>query len=63
MNFQIIETATQIRVGEVILQFDKMTHSTYASHSYMGGYAISHVIDHAYSLFIDSLQSTTLNDR
>ncbi|MER2124338.1 MAG: Rrf2 family transcriptional regulator [Exiguobacterium indicum] len=61
-GFKLSKPANQIRVGEVILQFEKMTHSTDASHSYMGGYAVPHVIDHAYSLFIDPLQSTTLND-
>ncbi|KSU47731.1 hypothetical protein AS033_15895 [Exiguobacterium indicum] len=61
-GFKLAKPATQIKVSEVVLQFEKMTHSTDAERSYIGGYAIPYVMDKAYSLFIDSLHSTTLND-
>lgn len=61
-GFKLAKPATQIKVSEVVLQFEKMTHFTDAERSYIGGYAIPYVMDKAYSLFIDSLQSTTLND-
>ncbi|MFX4304217.1 Rrf2 family transcriptional regulator [Exiguobacterium sp. A1_3_1] len=61
-GFKLAKPATLIKVGEVVLQFEKMMHSTDAEQSYMGGYAIPYVMDKAYSLFIDSLQSSTLED-